>query len=691
MIKEKFYSFDEIDLVNYKLDLCKEKNEFLKCLRESKPQKIEQIDTRGTHWVIGYNFGIDNYYFYINGGIIHISTITESISGLLEFLTLIAYHDNTDLILNIFDEGSYSAITAIMLDDENIRFTVFDYGLMENKKILSDIIINKNTLLKQFLDVLVILNSDMHQVQRREYVINLLNNFIPNLKSYFDNPVEFKNNYNYREHIRVFDIAYKNLDGKWKFKIHFKNEEESQIEYWQKQLAEGKILNFDFVEQSPQSLYCWQNDEPRKKQLTVEELRKSISPDMFERTEERNWVYSTYTKKWYSTNETMDMPLKTLFKMVHTIEPNVYSNYSEDYTEERIVDIIKDKFEYGTDFKLKFSCYNDEKQELKFCTDCENKIKNALKKLEQGEDVRVDVDWGKMFIWNEKKENDTESKQIYVLSKSNRNYYIDEKVDVDDDEIYCAIKVNKQDFINSFLKAFDDIHKTFDTMKRVVSVGEKLEISRKFKYASGSSVFKHIDNFIGDYACVQTDSDGYGIINQNFEWVIAPESVAVWGKTHKRFGKELKGYIKKYKYLHNIDGKLFIAAKEDNKQFVIDINGDIQIPHVSDRIHYTYINNELYFVAVDYNKTYFVNSKGEDILTLEFPIDEKFWLLSEILILSKDNKFGILDWKGNMLIDFIFSDIKVDPKNLNFIPVKYLATWGFINAKGEVLNFKRKV
>ena len=126
MIKEKFYSFDEIDFVNYKLDLCKEKNEFLKCLRESKPQKIEQIDTRGTHWVIGYNFGIDNYYFYINGGIIHISTITESISGLLEFLTLIAYHDNTDLILNIFDEGSYSAITAIMLDDENIRFTVSD-------------------------------------------------------------------------------------------------------------------------------------------------------------------------------------------------------------------------------------------------------------------------------------------------------------------------------------------------------------------------------------------------------------------------------------------------------------------------------------------------------------------------------------------------------------------------------------
>ena len=137
-------------------------------------------------------------------------------------------------------------------------------------------------------------------------------------------------------------------------------------------------------------------------------------------------------------------------------------------------------------------------------------------------------------------------------------------------------------------------------------------------------------------------------------------------------------------------GKLFIAEKQDKKQFVIDINGDIQIPHVSDKIYYTYLNNELWFVAVDYNKTYFVNSKGEDILTLDFKIGEKFWLLDKFIIVSKDNHYGLIDWKGNIKTDFIFSEINVNPNDLNYIAVKYMDKWGFINKNGKVIDMKIK-
>ena len=65
----------------------------------------------------------------------------------------------------------------------------------------------------------------------------------------------------------------------------------------------------------------------------------------------------------------------------------------------------------------------------------------------------------------------------------------------------------------------------------------------------------------------------------------------------------------------------------------MDIKGDIQIPHVSDNIYYTYLNDELWFVAVDYNKSYIVNSKGEDVLSIDFPVGERFWILNDILIL----------------------------------------------------------
>lgn len=229
-------------------------------------------------------------------------------------------------------------------------------------------------------------------------------------------------------------------------------------------------------------------------------------------------------------------------------------------------------------------------------------------------------------------------------------------------------------------------------MSRVIQSAEQLKIPEKFKYSKHySDTFENIENFIGGYACVNTGGVcGYGIINEKLEWVIKPEYVEIWGKEHPKFGKELKGWIKKYDYLHNINGKLFIAAKADLKQFVMDINGDIQIPHVSDKIYYTYLNDELYFIAVDYNKSYLINSKGEELLSLDFPVGEKFWLFKDILIVSRDNKYGIVDRKGKVLVDFIFSDIKPDSNNLDFIPAKYMDKWGFINKKGKVINMKVK-
>lgn len=220
-----------------------------------------------------------------------------------------------------------------------------------------------------------------------------------------------------------------------------------------------------------------------------------------------------------------------------------------------------------------------------------------------------------------------------------------------DSELYYKI-LNKNEFIDCFTKALDEIEYKINTMKHILCVGESLSVEEKFKLSNKyDDYIKYLENFVGEYSCAYKNSiDGWGILDKNLQWVIEPEAVTIYGKTHPKFGQEIKGFITKFTYLHNIDGKLFIA--------------------------------------VDYNKTYIVNSKGEDIVTLDFPIGDKFWLTDEIIIVSKDNRFRIVDWKGNILIDFTFSEINLNPENLDFIAVKYLDVWGFVNKSGEIVMFK---
>lgn len=158
MTKPKLYDFETIFEVNYCFDLCKQKKEFLKILETSIPQKVHKFDSTGTEWDLG---DVDYYWFGINGGKIFISSIVlNDIELFFEFLIQMAQTNKKDLILGIDNEGSYSAVTSLSIDENNIRFTIYDFGLMRNKKILSDIIINKKVFLQQFYDILNKLYTD---------------------------------------------------------------------------------------------------------------------------------------------------------------------------------------------------------------------------------------------------------------------------------------------------------------------------------------------------------------------------------------------------------------------------------------------------------------------------------------------------------------------------------------------------
>ena len=244
MMKQKLYDYRETNYVDYSFELCTQKEDFLELLKTSTPQKIDKFDSKGTGWNIGGSYGVDSYSFYVNGGLIYISTVTGSFDDFLNFFIHLAYFDNKNLLLAIEDEGCYSAISAIALDNNYIRFTRYDYGLMKNKKILFDIIINKRTLIEQFYKIFVKLQKDMKKLKNRDYVYSWLDTYLIGLKQYLTDSAKFKKTFDIEQHIRVFDIAYKELNNNWKFIICFADDKKANSDYWENLKQKGKILDY---------------------------------------------------------------------------------------------------------------------------------------------------------------------------------------------------------------------------------------------------------------------------------------------------------------------------------------------------------------------------------------------------------------------------------------------------------------
>ncbi len=704
MLKERLYGYYSIDEANYALDLYDEKEQIYSVLNTSTPRKVKKFNSKGTAWDLCKEWNYSNYKFCINGGEIVITDVTGSIFDFLNFIEHIAYYNDKNLMNTFDDEGFVCAMTVLPVENNCIRISVFDNGFPKNKTIISDIIIGKTTFIKQIRNILLKIEKYMDNNPDNVYEneVCYVKNTIQTLGQYLDNKEEFQRTYIPTSHVRVFDIAYKDLDKIWKFDVCLEDEEKADIDYWEKLKADGKILDYDFEEQFSEELYTLDKESKKIIPISKDELRKSLETDMSNRVEEKNWVYSKYTQKWYATNEIMPEPQRQLGiihkRLRYEIKIDIESYpQNEDEQLKYYIDnsydingnLIENKNHLGY-LKCRLNIISDNSTVCQIEFDYRNnkEIRTALEKAKNGEYVRFDLGGykqDKFHIWQKKYSNNKGDDYLALAC------YEKTGDDKQDKELYyCMVE---KSFIDCFLNALDEIRHKLDVTKYLMDIGKNLKIEDKFKILTkrNSGKIEYIENFKGNYACIKKDnSNGWGIIDKNFNWIIKPEYVTVFGKEHPKYGKEIKDWIVKYKYLHNIDGSLFIASRQDEKQFVMDINGDIQILHVSDKIYYSYLNGKLYFLFCDEDKTIITDSKGKDLLTLDFMAGERFYLLDDIIILSKDEKFGIINWKGKTLIDFIFSDINPDKNNLDFIPVKYINNWGFINKKGKVIDMKIK-
>ena len=194
MTDRKRLEWFEIEDADYDFDFFDEKEVISEMLNNQAPKSVENFDSKGTQWDLCGD--IDDYFnLYIEGA--HIQTqdcIGDFIENFLNFLPQLAFTDNKSLLCPFDDEGSAYMLLTTPVDNSNIRVSVFHSEMIENyreKKFLADILINKDTFLKQMLDILQ-MAADVSKKPRNNYSnwVDKIKYTIKELDKYFKNPDE---------------------------------------------------------------------------------------------------------------------------------------------------------------------------------------------------------------------------------------------------------------------------------------------------------------------------------------------------------------------------------------------------------------------------------------------------------------------------------------------------------------------
>lgn len=186
---------------------------------------------------------------------------------------------------------------------------------------------------------------------------------------------------------------------------------------------------------------------------------------------------------------------------------------------------------------------------------------------------------------------------------------------------------------------------------------------------------------------IYTKNNLYGEINTSKETLIEP----------------------KYQYLKEEKDGIYIA-KQNDKYGIIDANEDIKIPF--DYAGITYNEKSDLFIAEDaeyktsiIDKNYNVKVTGilseinteKEYIRMRVTDEYKYYnfnceeksnteiLKDNTLFLSKkDGKYGYVDKKGNVVVDYIYDDA-TEQNEYGFVAVKKNGLWGTINKEGKVI------
>ncbi len=438
--------------IDYNLTKCREKDTILKLLENHTPKHINKINTNGSYWDID---DASIYHFAINKSAVEINDISASITDFYDFLEQLVFYDNKPLYACFDDEGFIMVITAIPVDNKNIRFTIFPYNYNNKKRIEEDFIIEKYTFIKQIRDVIKrcykILQLDNNEHYHALYTINSTEDALKFLDCYLKNPNDFKKTYNIPYHIRLFDIAYKKPNSDWKFTHCFDDDDRCCRDYWEEQIKIGKIEKYDIQEQSilmnkPFYHYTQDGHETRYYKTKDDIIYEA---DMDKRKDYKDWIFSEYTNKWYSGDEIQPKPpieqtLLEDFKLNITINTDISSKWNNletyiygDNCWKKLVQfiVIIQKNDFKFEYEFNYSILTE-----KF-----------LSNLERGRNITLDYKRECADLWNDEKEYFS-----FYYNYDDKKYFL---------------KIKKSEFITKFrdeLKCIDSEIEEYKQKKQLL-------------------------------------------------------------------------------------------------------------------------------------------------------------------------------------------------------------------------------
>lgn len=149
-----------------------------------------------------------------------------------------------------------------------------------------------------------------------------------------------------------------------------------------------------------------------------------------------------------------------------------------------------------------------------------------------------------------------------------------------------------------------------------------------------------------------------------------------------------------------LEDMLVVSKKEQNKYGVIDVQGNVILEPKYDSI--TYLPNIGDFLVENNKKVGILSRKKETKVQIMYDSIELMDSDAGLYVAKKDNKYGVLDLRGNIKIyienDEVGMDIsKYEQNNIknkyllagNLIPVRKDKNWGLFDKNGnQVVDFK---
>ena len=220
---------------------------------------------------------------------------------------------------------------------------------------------------------------------------------------------------------------------------------------------------------------------------------------------------------------------------------------------------------------------------------------------------------------------------------------------------YYLIKENgKQKLIDS--KGSNIIEDGFDEIKSVTSNGVI---------------------FVKDKLYGEINEAGKITIEAKYQYLKQSKDGTYIAKLNDKYGiiDNLQNINVEFKYtgiIYNEDAELYIAENENYETTIIDDKLNVKVTGILSEI-----NVEKSYIRMRTDDEYkYYNLRGEPISSSEALKDNTLFLS------KKDGKYGYVDKKGNVVVDYIYDD-GTEQNEYGYAAVKKNGLWGSINENGK--------